>query len=148
MDRARVVPALLESLDKSPLWPWDAPPAIWAVVNEDPTILMIAFSVPTLGHLVGIAQAWRDQMPADSVPMEGLILIHEGWVQPLNEDGTPVEGVRHETRDAILAEKDGTVSLFRHTRNGSVEEVELDPTAPSLPSVEAMREVAAASWRD
>jgi hypothetical protein len=148
MDGAKVIPALLETLDKSPLWPWDSAPTIWAVINADPAVILPAMVVPSLGHVVGVAEAWRDQLPADSVPTEALVLIHEGWVVPNNDDGTPQEGVRHEVRDAILAEKDGAVSMFRHTRNVGIEEVELDPTGATYPSVEAMRQVAASSWRD
>lgn len=145
---AKVIPAMLDMLDKSPLWPWDSAPTIWAVICMDPAVVLPALVVPSLGHVTGVAQAWRDQLPADSVPVEGLVLIHEGWVQPRNEDGTEQEGVRLEVRDAVLAEKDGTVTMFRHIRNDGISEVELDPTGATYPSVEAMREVAASAWRD
>jgi hypothetical protein len=141
MDRDKAIPALLETLNTSPLWAWDTNPVLWAILCDDPVIITPAIYVPDLSTLVALAGQWAQQMPADSVPMEGLVLVTEGWLPQ-------GEGVRLEVRDAVLAEKDGTISHFRHTRNAGIEEIELDPAQPAIPSVEAMRLVAASSWRD
>jgi hypothetical protein len=148
MDAARVATGLLETLDRSPLWPWDSPITLFAVIGEDPVVMLPALSIPTLGHLTAVAEQWREQLPPDTWTPEAMILATEGWLQPTAEDGTAQEGVRVEYREATLVEKDGSVTVLRHIRNGAISEVEVDPMAAAFPTVEAMRQVAASSWRD
>lgn len=148
MDTAKVVPVLLHALDDSPIWRWDSPPSLWPLMGEDPVVVLPALMFQSLDQINAVSEAWAQQMPGDAVKPEALCLVTDGWLPPVDEGGMPQTGVLVEVRDAVLITKTGDLSMFRHFRGGSITELEVDPTAPAVPSVEAMRSVAASAWRD
>jgi hypothetical protein len=140
MNDADVFPTVLRALSVSPLWSWDAPPILWALLSEDPVIITPAIILPDLETLIPFAMHWREHLTAGEkdVPVETLALTVEGSMH------FP-DGREQDFRDAIVIHKDGGMSMFRHMRQ-SGDMVELDPTNQMLAAVEAMREVGASSW--
>jgi hypothetical protein len=134
-----VFPKVLIELDKSPLWAWDSPPVLWALLCEDPVIITPALVLPSVEHLTHIAGHWMEQMPANAVAVDTLALTIEGVGLHMYGPATA------EFRDAIVCHRDGTMRMFRHIRNSGV--TSIDPTEQALPAIEAMREVGASAWR-
>lgn len=140
MDDSKVFSSLLRTLAVSPLWAWDSPPILWAVLSEDePVVVTPALILPDLETLHQVAEQWRSRMPDGTVPVDTLCLTCEGLANL--PDGRVLD-----FRDAIVVHKDGAMSMFRHLR-GTDDAVEYDPQQETLQAIDMMREVGAASWR-
>ena len=133
MDDRTVFGRLLMTLAVSPMWNWDAPPMLWAVICEDPVVITPAIMMRSIGELKPMAEHWRSHMP-DDIPADTLCLVCEGAFT----DGP-------EVRDAIVIHRDGGMAFFRHTRGTEVIQ-QYDPTESTIESVEVMREVATKKW--